>query len=354
MSDHEYDALLEQLDDLSRDVPPPPEDFHAGWVAGLEADMEARKTPARRTVLIRALAAAAALVFVVGGTLMSHPLDVESTGNTVLKAGQRSVSTDEAPSHTLMVSMTDFDNGAVLTRGAGVEEAAALDEDARIIRMASLTLGAQRYDECLTSLRTLTEQTGGWTASSSEHAGDDGLRVCYLTLRIPASTLDAFLTGAEPLGRVLQRSETADDVTESYQDTQARLATQQALMARLQALMTDAASLSDLLALESQMADTQYQIDRLQASLNATDSRVEHATVDITLREEQSSADLADAGLTLPQRFSSAIRAGAAAFVRLLETAAVYLVAALPFLAVVAAVWLAARALRFLIRKHRR
>ena len=83
--------------------------------------------------------------------------------------------------------------------------------------------------------------------------------------------LDDYFSGTSGLGRVISREESATDVTESYYDTQARLETQQALMARLQALVTDAADLSDLLTLESQIAETQYQIDRLQSSLNSTD-----------------------------------------------------------------------------------
>ena len=49
----------------------------------------------------------------------------------------------------------------------------------------------------------------------------------------------------------------------SRSDTETRLATQRALMARLQSLVTEAASLTELLELESQIADTQYTIDRL-------------------------------------------------------------------------------------------
>ena len=112
-----------------------------------------------------------------------------------------------------------------------------------------------------------------------------GLRTAYLTLRIPQSALDAYIAGTEGLGRITSRSESAQDVTESYQDTAARLETQKALLARLQALITESADLSDLLELESQIADTQYQIDRLQASLNSTDRQVSYSTVNITLKD---------------------------------------------------------------------
>lgn len=220
-----------------------------------------------------------------------------------------------------------------------------------LIRMASLTIGTQRYGESLTALHGLCEAAGGWVAYTSEDTMSNGLRICYMTLRIPAEQLDSFLAGTGDLGRVTHRSETAEDVTESYADTRSRLETQQALMARLQALVTDAATLSDLLELEAQIADTQYQIDRLQSSLNTTERRVNDATVDITLREENPAADITDVEKTLGERLVSAIRAGGAALLRLMENAVVFLAAALPFIAIVAVVWLLVAIIRKRIRK---
>ena len=171
-----------------------------------------------------------------------------------------------------------------------------------------------------------------------------------LTLRVPAEKLDAFLEGAGGAGRVTRREESAYDVTESYYDTKARLETQQALMARLQALVTDAADLSDLLALESQIADTQYQIDALQSRLNSTDRQVDYATVNVSLREEIPSDSITDVEMTLGQRIGHALTTGWDIFTSFLGDTAVFLVAALPFLALVAVAWIVVR----MIRRSRR
>ena len=147
-----------------------------------------------------------------------------------------------------------------------------------------------------------------------------------------------------------RREESADDVTESYYDTKARLETQQALMARLQALVTDAADLSDLLALESQIADTQYQIDSLQARLNSTDRQVDYATVNVSLKEELPSDSITDVEMTLGQRIGHALTTGWEIFTSFLGDTAVFLVAALPFLALLAMAWIIIR----LVRRSRR
>ena len=225
-------------------------------------------------------------------------------------------------------TLSAMDEGAVDTQA----------QESKIIRTASLTIATKTYDESLALLRQLCGDAGGWVSWSSESTGSTGLRSANLTLRIPAAQLDAFLEGTGGAGRVTYRSETADDVSDSYYDTAARLETQKALMARLRALVTDAASLSDLLELESQIADTQYQIDRLTASLQSTDRQVDYATVDISLREERAADDITNPEMGFGERLLSALRAGWESFVSFVSDMAVFLVAALPFLAVVAAV----------------
>lgn len=86
------------------------------------------------------------------------------------------------------------------------------------------------------------------------------------------------------------------------------------------------------------MADTQYQIDRLTSSLQSTDKQVNYATVDVSLREEKASDDLTNQDMSLAQRLMSALEAGWGMFVDFLGDAVVFLVAALPFIAVVAVV----------------
>ena len=139
-------------------------------------------------------------------------------------------------------------------------------------------------------------------------------------------------------------------MTASYQDTRTRLDTQIALMERLQALITDSGDLSDLLALESQIADTQYQIDSLQSSLNRTDRQVSYSTVDVTLREEKV-AELTDTRVSFGERIASAVTVGFEAFVDFLQDMAVFLVAALPFIAIVVVAFVIGK---IIIRKRRK
>ncbi|MGN1019874.1 MAG: DUF4349 domain-containing protein, partial [Aristaeellaceae bacterium] len=308
------DGLQDDLARLSEDVPPMPEDFHRAWTKRVEeAAMENKPDASRpRRQWTRLLSAAAAVVFVLGGTLLTRDALSPNAASQEYSADLYGVQDYDATGNTLMLRSAAYDDGADYTvytdEAAGVASGSAVaEQEQKIIRTVSLTLGTQSYEQSLGSLRRQCEELGGWVSYSSESIMSSGLRRAYLTLRIPAEQLDAYLSGATGLGRVISRDESATDVTESYYDTQARLKTQQALMERLLDLVTDAADLSDLLALESQIADTQYQIDRLQSSLNSTDRQVSYATVDVTLREETASSDITDGEKSLGQRILSAL-----------------------------------------------
>lgn len=358
------DALPEHLAALARDVPPMPADFHQGWTTRVEEcameDKQAHRpirVPSRSKTWTRVLSVAAALVFVVGGTLLTRDTlsprkqttpsaDTESTDEFTAGAGVRSMTMTS--DYNSSANAYDADSSA---EGAALYSAPAADDtqaqDKKIIRTVSVTLGTQRYDESVAALRAACDEAGGWIENSSESASSSTeRRTISLTLRIPSDGLDAFLTELSGAGRMIRRTESAEDVTSDYQDTQARLDTQKALMARLQALVTTAADLSDLLALESQIADTQYAIDTLQASLNVTDRQVSYATVDVSLREEKSSDAAQDTELTLGDRVLSALKSGWEVFTGFLGDAAVFLMAALPFLAVAAAVVVIAAIIR--------
>ena len=348
----ENEVLRDALSGLNEEVPPMPEGLHAAWMEKVSED-KMEKTATRKSIT-RFLSAAAAMVFVIGGTLLTR-----AELNAALTASQAAYMENGSMKRSAEglydeAAEEDSAGGTVMltmARGAGTNtaataEAAPAATEKKIIRTASLTIATQGYESALESLKADCENQGGWIESSNESMNSrTGLRTAYLTLRVPQDGLDAYLSGTEGLGRVTSRSESAEDVTAAYQDNQTRLNTQLALMERLQALITESGDLSDLLALESQIADTQYQIDTLQSALNRTDRQVSYSTVSITLKEE-SAPELTDTTVSFGERLRFAVKTGCNALESFLADTVVFLVAALPFIAIVAVVAIAARLLK--------
>ena len=354
----ENEVLRDALAGLNEEVPPMPEGLHAAWMQRLEnsqrpvAGSEKPRTEKlfTRKSFTRFLSVAAAAVFIIGGTALTRDDLNAATMNSAaqrvqtldIKGAREPVEEEFALAEAYDDSWAVEDGAFTMTtmtakaRGVSNDAAAAVPAEKKIIRSASMTIVTKDYDAALENLRALCLAEGGWVEHSSESTSNSTqLRTAWLTLRIPQEALDGYLAGSQQLGRVTSQSESATDVTASYQDTQARLDTQMALMDRLKALITESADLSDLLALESQMADTQYTIDALQSSLNATDRQVSYSTVDITLKEEDEPA-LTDTTVSLGDRIAAALRTGWDALTGFVGDAAVFLVAALPFIGIVA------------------
>lgn len=356
----EAELLRMDLDALAQEELPLPEDFHQGWMQLVEqeaADMHAvSQAPKRqRKSVARLLSLAAAVVFLVGGTLLTRD-QLQLTQPSTVKSQVTESGTameEETGNTTSPMAAQYMSNGTSRSGSNGLDAAGTTQEtqDTKIIRTVSLSLGSGTFDQDLEALQTLCTDAGGWVSYSSV-SGDaaQSSRRASLTLRIPQEQLETFLQGAGSLGRVISQTETAQDVTATYQDTAARLATQQAKMERLQALMSETASLSELLELESAIADTQYTLDSLQSQLNDTDNQVSYATVDVSLREETSADAISSREVGLGERLMAGLQTGWETFWNFCKDMLVFLSAALPYLATVAVV---AILLRIIYRNKR-
>jgi len=355
--------LLSQLDQ----TPPMDADFHASWVQRMEEEhMEAaprESSPRRRKPLGRWIAIAATLVFVLVGAFQSRQMDMQS-GRSLNKStytgapasyayedGVGSYSDSDTDSWTMKsapgaaldssaapaavgATYNDMDGASLTARSAS-----SAPQEQKVIRTVSLSLSTRDYDASMSTIRGQAEAVGGWIEDLREYNGGTQSKNSYMTLRIPADKLDTFLEAAAGNDRITSREETAEDITARYQDNQGRLNTQRALMERLRSLVAGAASLSEVLELERSIADIQYAIDQLETTLRHDDSRVNYATVNISLTMEKIPDQMEVQEYTFLQRMEGALAKGLEGFLAFLKEAVLFLIAALPYLAVALVVW---------------
>lgn len=184
--------------------------------------------------------------------------------------------------------------------------------------------------------------------SSSGDQKSGQLRRASLTLRIPSSRLDEFLAGAEQIGDVTAMTQEMEDVSGSYYDIQSRLETQQEKMKRLQSLMASAQDVSDLIEIESAIADTQYYIDLYSGNLKNYDSRVAYSSVSVSIQETRVTEITT---VTLGQRILTGLQDSLEGLGEFLEDMLVFLVAALPWLAILGIVILI---VRLIVKRRKR
>jgi hypothetical protein len=200
---------------------------------------------------------------------------------------------------------------------------------------------AERY----AALQTMAKQYGGDMESSSYSESDSG-KTQYVTIRINSSAFDTFTGRLGEIGTVKKFSSNSEDVTQQYIDISAKLQNLVASRDRLLALYNTTANLSDIIMLEREIADVQYQIDSTTQQKLYYERQSAKATVSVTLSEPLPVVDksLLDPFSQLANIFIESLAAG----VTLVVIAAGFL---LPLAAVAFALWKTAAWLISKLRK---
>ena len=192
------------------------------------------------------------------------------------------------------------------------------DETAqKIIYNADINMESTDFDAARDTLLAAVDDSGAWMEYSSL-SGDakDHDRYAYYTVRVPVENYRTFLTAVGEAGSVLDLSETAENITSSYIDVQARLSALEAQRDRLNELADQAETTADLLEIESQLSDVQYQLENYTRQLKNMDQQVSYSTVDIRLSEV---ATLTPTGTTFGERVVDAFADGWRGFVVFLQ-----------------------------------
>ncbi|MGY1828113.1 MULTISPECIES: DUF4349 domain-containing protein [unclassified Blastococcus] len=242
----------------------------------------------------------------------------------------------------------DGAGGAVapVTAVPGSDEAAP---DREVVTTADASLAVDDPAEAAQRVSELVESAGGRVDERAVHAtsvqeGVEGT-VAALVVRVPAAALTGVLADLEELGDVGSVSVSRSDVTAAAMDLDARITALQSSVARLLALMDDAATTEALLEAEQALSQRQQELESLQSRRAALADQVELSTLRVHLEP----FGVAPAGG--PDGFLDGLATGWRSLVAVTGAAVVAIGVVLPWLVVVA---LVAAAVLVPLRRSRR
>ncbi|WP_219413155.1 DUF4349 domain-containing protein [Pseudonocardia nigra] len=148
-----------------------------------------------------------------------------------------------------------------------------------LVRTAQLTVEVEDPAGAARQARTAAAGAGGFV--TEEQSGDTG---SWLVLRVPADALDRLMADIAAFGHVAARSTQTLDATEEVVDLDARVASQQASVARIRALLAEAESIGDVVAIESELATREAELDSLTRRLEMLRDQVALSTLTVDLR----------------------------------------------------------------------
>lgn len=234
------------------------------------------------------------------------------------------------------------------TDGAARDAVPPEGQDSLVVRNASLAVRVKDVDAAIAALRSAVTTAGAEISDLQLAAGVDpgnalengmapGPANATITIRVPADRLDALTGELSKLGEVTNQGESASDVTEQAIDMEARLKNLRAQEAQLRRFFEKATKVSDLLAIEQELARVRGEIEAMDAQLTYLKRQAARATLVVSLTEPAPVVSPAGADWG----FSAAVTNGVRGAALLLTTVITVAIALLPLAAVAAAVWFA-------------
>jgi len=163
----------------------------------------------------------------------------------------------------------------------------------KIIYSANARIETIDYEACVQGVYDMVERFGGFVQASSISGSDyysaargrQNLRYASFTVRIPSENFETLTSSLSELGNVPYCNTYSENVSAQYYDVQSRLTAFKTQEARLLEMLEIAETVEDLLAIQQQLTEVQYEIDSLQSTLTNYDRRISYSTVDIEVQE---------------------------------------------------------------------
>ncbi|MGQ0714642.1 MAG: DUF4349 domain-containing protein [Gemmatimonadaceae bacterium] len=155
-----------------------------------------------------------------------------------------------------------------------------------LIRTGTAQLEVDSLEIAMQQVRDLAQRLGGIIANTQLASGRDQIRSATLEMKIPAARWTDALTGLAPIGKVEALNEHTEDVGEEYVDVTARVRNARRLESRLIELLGNRTGrLSDVLAVERELARVREEIERYEGRLRYLLNRVQMSTLTVTVHE---------------------------------------------------------------------
>jgi succinate dehydrogenase/fumarate reductase cytochrome b subunit len=185
----------------------------------------------------------------------------------------------------------------------------------------NITAETRSFDASVEYIRSTVHSLGGYVENSSVRGRslnhfDDSARWAHFTVRIPARNIHQFVAVVSENYNVINLSESADDITESYFDSASRLAALENHERLLHSLLERDGDLNHIMQVYNEIANVRWQIESINSSLQRMEGSVNFSTVHIGLHEVMEYRTVDPMPLSFGERVSQAWSSGWERFTR--------------------------------------
>ena len=220
--------------------------------------------------------------------------------------------------------------------GAGDSQGESVSSNRKLIKTVQLTAETYEFDELIATVEQKVSSLGGYMENASIHTRYDDLKYGDFVIRIPVNKLDKFVTEFAEISNITDKDTSQKDVTLSYVDLESHKAALEAEEKSLLNLLENAASIEDIIALQSRLTDVRYQIESMESQLRTMDNLIEYATIDLYISEVETYTPIEEPGMG--ERISTGFKNSIDEVVEGFKNLIVFIVVNSPFFVILAVV----------------
>lgn len=161
----------------------------------------------------------------------------------------------------------------------------------KIIQNKYISMETTEFDDLNKKLESFAFEYMGYIESSEvsgKRINDSSTyasRHARYTFRIPAENFNTFISALKGLGNIVNDNNVISDVTSQYFDLDARIETLKVQEKRLLELLEGGKELTDILEIETKLANVRYEIETYTSSFKNLENQISYATLNLDLQE---------------------------------------------------------------------
>lgn len=158
--------------------------------------------------------------------------------------------------------------------------------EGKLIRNATVVVQVVDVGDATKRVREVVSEYGGYVGDSDiQHAEGSATRA-ILTVRLPSKRYEDFidLLQSSDFGKLIQATETTEDVTEEWIDIDARMRTLTEQREELRKQLSRAPDLSTYAQLQREIQQVQQQIEQAKGRLQYLNNKVTYSTIKLELK----------------------------------------------------------------------
>ncbi len=214
-----------------------------------------------------------------------------------------------------------------------------IEYNLKIIKTGELQLQTKEFKQSVEGIIAKVQSLGGYVQSSNIQGNNfynsgNNTRSASLVVRIPQKHFDSFLKDPGEFGTVVYTTSDSNNITAQYVDTEIRLKSLKVRHERLLALLEQAGELKDLFAIEQELGQVTYEIEKLSGTLQEYDQLVDMSTINIHIQEVYKIEENRPV-ITFGDKINNTFKESIKGLKNLLEGFVLIIVAVIPFLIII-------------------